>query len=171
MPITYQVIASNTLATSVASVTFSSIPDTYTDLLIKMSCRTTGAGSFAAAWLVTFNSTSSGYSNTWMRGNGATSVSQRYSNTTSLNGGWENASGATASTFDSSEILIPGYVASRNKPILISNITETNATTAYIIGNSGLWRDTTAISSIQISPSAGSWDTGSSFFLYGIKNS
>lgn len=168
---TYTLISSNTITTTTASITFSSIPQGYTDLVMKMSFRTTDTGTASAAWTVVFNSSTSGYSINWIRGNGATVAAQTFASAVAISGGWENGSGSTTSTFSSSEMYIPNYTVSQNKPVYISNVTENDGTTAYIIGNAGLWLNTAAINSIKISPSAGSWNVGSSFFLYGIINS
>ena len=168
---TYTLIASNTLSSSAASVTFSSIPSTYTDLVLKCSIRSNGA---AATRLVnlTINNTSTNYSWTYIEGNGATASSTRQANGTNIYVGEGNASTSTSNTFSSLEIYIPSYTATQNKPLGSFQTMEDNAASAYMEAVSGLWRNTAAITEVKLAgPGADSFVSGSSFFLYGIKNS
>jgi hypothetical protein len=171
---TYTLISSNTLSSSAASVTFSSIPATYTDLVLRVSARTTEANT-DSSFNVTFNSdTATNYSRTRLVGNGATASSSRLSNSTSIDTSHNaNGSTSTSNTFSNVEIYIPSYLVSQNKPVGLSNALENNTTTAYINASAGLWRNTAAITSIVLNgiPGAGSFASGSSFYLYGIKNS
>jgi len=57
MPSTYTPIATNTLASVSTGVTFSSIPSTYTDLVLVINYRLDGTGTGAAGAL-RFNSDS-----------------------------------------------------------------------------------------------------------------
>lgn len=70
---TYTLISSNTLTSSAASVTFSSIPATYTDLVLRISSRTDAAGATATV-AAQFNgdTTSANYSETNLNSDGAT---------------------------------------------------------------------------------------------------
>jgi hypothetical protein len=172
MPSTYTLISSNVLSSSAASVTFSAIPDTYTDLVLKISYRN-DAGGVAAAMTARFNSnTGTIYSRTRLYGNGSTVGSSRgtlnyFNYNLSV-----NASGATSNTFSSAELYIPNYTSSTNKPVFFDTATEDNATEAYRSVFAALFVNTTAISSIQINPvDSGTIQSGSSFYLYGIKNS
>ena len=171
---TYTLIASNTLGSSAASVTFSSIPGTYTDLVIRTSTRGDNPQD-RDAFLITFNSdTGSNYSVTYLIGNGATASSSRLSSQTEWQFNWPTQGTAyTATTFGSAEIYIPSYTASQNKPIGAVGNGESNVTsTVYMAANAALWRNTAAITSISIVPYfASNFVSGSSFFLYGIKNS
>ena len=75
-------------------------------------------------------------------------------------------------TFSNSEIYIPSYTANQNKAVSFignreynsSSSSETNATLV------GSYASTTAISSITITPPSGNFVSGSSFYLYGVKN-
>ena len=171
MATTYTLIASNTLSSSAASVTFSAIPNTFTDLVLKISARSNEPGVSQTSIyfkpnLGTVNS------ETRLLGNGSTVSSGRNaSNSTSvLYYESQPAATATANTFNNMEIYIPSYTAAQNKPTGGFAAQETNNATAYISTVAGLTRSTTAISSITIE-SIGSFVSGSSFFLYGIKNS
>ena len=165
---TYTLIASST-ATSSTTVTFSSIPSTYTDLLVKCSGRTVdGAWS---NWIIRFNGSTSGYTSKTLGGDGTSASS--YSNTFT-NGAWIgtlDSAGQTANTFTSADIYIPNYNSSNYKSISADNTTETNATVAYSALQAGLWSNTAAITSVSIVTDGGNFNTGSTFYLYGIKNS
>ncbi len=169
---TYVLISSNTLSSSAASVTFSSIPSTYTDLAVRVSARSDGAAEFETV-RITFNgSTASNYSVTYLRGNGAGASSSNASSSTYIpfNRAIDDGA-ATTNTFGSLEIYIPSYLSSTNKPISSTTAQEMNSTTAYIHANAGLWSNTSAISSIKLEVSGVNFVSGSSFYLYGIKNS
>ena len=169
---TYTLIASNTLTTTAVSVTFSSIPGTYTDLVLKYSTRATTTGSTYQNGKLTFNgSTASNYSRTQIRGDGSTATSARDAGAEISLQFDSTAADATANTFNNNEIYIPSYTVSQNKPISASIAHETNSTTAYTNAVAGLWRVTNAITSITLAPAGDNFASGSSFFLYGIKNS
>ena len=172
MPSTYTLIASNVLSGTTSSVTFSSIPATYTDLILRISSRIS-VGAIDWPLSLRFNGdTATNYSNTNLYWSGPSSA--RFSNQTSATrvlGSTGNT--ATANTFGSIEIYIPSYTASQNKPLSSFGAPETNGTTfddgtqAYV----GLWRNTAAVTSILISQDGSGFVSGSSFYLYGIKNS
>jgi hypothetical protein len=171
---TYTLIASNTLSTSAASVTFSSIPATYTDLVLKFSARCDAAGSTSADLKLELNADSSSlYSDTSLTGDGTNAGSARASNQAFI--GFSNGiagNSTTANTFSSNEIYIPAYLVSQNKPLSNFNAVEHNATAARLRATAGLYRSTSVITSAKLTPEAGSsFVSGSSFFLYGIKNS
>ena len=169
---TYTLISSNVLSSSAASVTFSSIPATYTDLVLRASVRCDNGGN-QNNLRIQFNSdSSSNYSETWVRGNGTNAASSRVSSQTNiLEALVVNGDGSTASTFGSLEMYIPSYTVSQNKPISTIAVQETNATGAFIYATADLWRNTAAITSIYIEAGATvNLLSGSSFYLYGISN-
>ena len=167
-------ISSTVLSTTASSVTISSIPTGYKDLVLKISARTNEANT-DSSFNVTFNSdTATNYSRTRLVGNGATASSSRLSNSTSIDTSHNaNGSTSTSNTFSNVEIYIQSYLASQNKPVGLSNALENNTTTAYINASAGLWRNTAAITSIVLNgiPGSGSFVSGSSFYLYGLKDS
>jgi hypothetical protein len=175
MASTYTLISSQVLTSSASSVTFSSIPATYTDLVLRVSARTDQASSSSYA-RVTINGTSSGYSETTLDSSGGTIYSNKFNtygyfgpgNTVYLPG-----SSNTANTFGSTEFYIPSYTVAQNKPISWFSTTENNATSIYGAAEAGLWSNTAAITSISLLSTNGTTNfiTGSSFYLYGIKNS
>jgi len=168
---TYTLISSNVLSSSAATVTFSAIPATYTDLVLRASVRVIDAG-YADSPQVTFNGvTGTSYSNTRLLSDGATATSGR----TSSSGNWTllqsiDGASATANTFGSLEIYIPSYTASQNKPVSTIAVTEDNRTTAYIRSFAKLWSQTATVSSILINGAGATFAIGSSFYLYGISN-
>ena len=170
MATTYTLISSS-FPTSGNSVTFSSIPQTYTDLVILVSARATNA-SVISNFQVGFNGvTTATYSSTWLQGSGSAASSSR-NQSNEIYSGFINGGGSTASSFASSEIYIPNYTNSTNNK-QISNFTtsEDNSATAYITGSAGLSRNTAAISSVTIYFGGNTIASGSSLYLYGIKNS
>jgi hypothetical protein len=171
MPATYTLISSNVLSSSAASVTFSSIPATFTDLVIRYTTRGTAA---ATNTLITFNgSSASNYSATAVAANTTSAISSRQSSATSANNLYSvNRSTSTASTFSSAEIYIPSYTVSQNKPFSGMGVIENNSSSTgfNIAANALLFSDTTAISSITLVPDTGSFASDSSFYLYGISN-
>ena len=165
---TYTLIEAKTLSASAASVTFSSIPATYTDLVVRMSTR---SDAVTANMSITINSFTSGYSQTYMYGSGTSAASGRITGAASFTPIAINASSHTANTFASTEIYIPSYTASQNKPISLYSVIEVDsATTNYIFPEAELLSQTAAISSITFAGSTGNMVTGSSFYLYGISN-
>jgi hypothetical protein len=148
-----------------ASIDFTGIPQTYTDLVISTSLRTTGTGGYTA---ITFNSNTSNYTNRWLQGNGAGASS---GNNTGRFAEVPNYSTDTASTFSNSQIYIPNYISSNYKSYSSDTVNENNSTTAYMYLIAGLWSDTSAITSIQLSPSSGNFVQYSTAYLYGVTSS
>jgi hypothetical protein len=170
MPSTYTLISSNVLSSSAASVTFSAIPATYTDLVIRASVRS-GFGVVNSNLYFTFNGSSSTYSTTVLEGNGATASSSRFSFSFGYTRNDLNGANSTANTFSNVELYIPSYQANQNKPVSLASALEDNATTAYSTAQAMLWVNNSAITEIAITPASNSFVSGSSFYLYGIKNS
>jgi hypothetical protein len=169
---TYTLISSNVLSSSAASVTFSSIPTTYTDLVVRASARNTDTN---YSWFnIQYNGDATGnYSVTQLRGDASTATSARTSNTSSQVYNFISTVSNTASTFGSSEIYIPNYLSTTTKPSSSFSVQESDsASTNVNIGAiANLWRGTTAISSITLTSASGeSFVATSSFYLYGISN-
>lgn len=172
MPATYTLIASNTLSSSAVSVTFSSIPATYTDLVLRWSARSDVAGVDDYFALTVNGVTTTVYSLTNLTGNGSAAASANLSSNASARAYGVSGGSATSNTFGSGELYFPSYTASQNKPIGGYGANETNATAVFMGAVANLYRQTTAISSITLTILSGpNIVSGSSFFLYGIKNS
>jgi hypothetical protein len=173
MPSTYTLISSNVLSSSAASVTFSAIPSTYTDLVLWASHRNDMGVRVNDQLTIRFEASgaNTNHSRTQVSGNGASAASSRVSSDYAIQIDEGTVGpGATSNTFATSQFYIPSYTSSANKPVGIDNATETNGTTAWRIGSAGLWRNTSAVSTIIIATN-GNFVSGSSFYLYGIKNS
>jgi hypothetical protein len=166
MPITYNKIASVTVGSGgAASIDFTSIPATFTDLVLVYSARVTTAGGDDEA-LISLNSSTSNFSNRNIFGTGSTA-----SSTTSPArfAGSVNASGSTASTFSNIQIYFSNYTGNTNKSYSIDSVAENNATAIVSRLAAGLWSDTSAITSISLSLASGSFVQYSTATLYGIK--
>ncbi len=163
---TYSPIASQTLSSAAASVTFSSIPQGYTDLVVVMNGGTTANDSFAN---LTFNSDSgSNYSVTILYGTGSAAGSSRYSNQARIFLGYIAAWNST-NQFNSI-LQINNY---SNTTTFKTALFRANspAGTAYpgTEASVGLWRSTSAISTITIEANTTTFIAGTTFSLYGIQ--
>lgn len=171
MPNTYTLISSNVLTSSAASVTFSSIPSTYTDLVLRVSARSNESAT-TTTMKVTLNSDTGGnYSVTELRGNGSTAASARDTAVPYLNQYLINADTSTANTFGSLELYLPSYTATQKKPVGVFFVRENNTTAADIYATANLWQGTAAVTSIQLNANGNNFVSGSSFYLYGISKS
>lgn len=168
---TYTLIASTTLGSTATSVTFSSLPTSYTDLIIRCTARSERAVVGESIYIYFNNSTTSS-SVTRMTGNGSTANSTSFGDENRIIYG-ATGSSATSDTFGSAEIYIPNYNGSKKKCAGAFGVSETNATAASMGASASLWANTSAITDIKIEldSAAANIVAGSSFFLYGIKNS
>ena len=172
MPNTYELISSNVLSAAAASVTFSAIPATFTDLVVRGSTRVSASTPVSLQFRYNGSSGGTDYSFTNLRGSGSAASSDNVSGNDSGGGAYANTvSTMTADTFSSWEFYIPSYLTSAKKSSSFIAVQETNATAANINAAANLYQNTTAISSIAFALSANNFVSGSSFYLYGIKNS
>jgi hypothetical protein len=172
MATTFTKIASVTVgAGGAANITFSSIPNTYTDLQVNLSARSDAASQDFANTYIAFNGSSANYSLTWLGVAGTSAVSY----TQSAFGGANHlfyipASTATSNTFGNSSIYLPNYAGSNYKSLNADGANENNASAIYEGLSNGLWSVTSAITSLAIT-TQGSFVQYSTATLYGIKNS
>ena len=167
---TYTLIASSTVGSGgAASIEFTSIPATYTDLVVLASLRSTRGGGNVADIRAEFNGSTTGYTAIRLFGDGSSASSG-----TSL-ASLGNAADQTANTFSSHYFYIPNYTSSNNKSFSLDSAQENNATGAYVTMSAYLWSNTAAITSILIRDfSDGNTNNlvqYSTAYLYGIKNS
>lgn len=169
MATAWTAIASTTVgAGGAASVTFSSIPQTYKNLVIKVSARNArSAGEAELRWTVNGSATS--YSSRLIQGNGGT-VSGGTTGTTYFYSGEINAATSTANIFGSADIYIPDYTGGKYKNVSADTVSENNQVGSYITLTNGLWSNTAAITSITFSYGI-DWLQYSTFTLFGINNS
>lgn len=170
MSYTYSKIATYTVGSGgVASIEFLNIPQTYTDLIIKCSLRSTRSGTFDTI-TIKFNSNVASMSFRALEGRGDSAVS--FSGSAASYLGSSNGSTSTASTFSNIEVYIPNYTGNSNKTLSVDSVAEQNASGAFSAYQdlvAGLWSNTSAINSITISPDNGSFVQYSTAHLYGIK--
>ena len=150
-----------------ASMDFTSIPATYTDLVLVTSIRQSNASAFSTTQL-TINSSTSTFTNRILEadtssGAGSSTSPARYV-------GYLNASTSTASTFASASIYFPNYAGSTNKSYSIDYASENNATASWLGFVAGLWSTTSAITAISLVPSTGNFAQYSTAYLYGVSN-
>ena len=148
MPSTYEPIATTTTSGSPSTITFSSIPATYTDLIlisnVKMSVGKTMA--------FTVNGSASGYSQTNLYGNGTSALTNQNTNqTTGIRYMGEQANVSTTN-FDLSILQLMNYSNTTTHKTFLCRNTQPSSTTEAIVG---LWRNTAAINQIVIGPLGG----------------
>jgi len=161
MAVTYEPVNTTTLTSAAASVTFSSIPATYTDLYLVAQMQNTGS---LQRIDLRFNSDSgSNYSVTRVYGSGSTAVSDRFAN---------------ASGIDIAYVATSGWCIANHSIMNYANTTtyksivgrwNSEGNSGYTVGLVGLWRSTAAITSIALIPAGVNFASGSTFTLYGIK--
>ena len=169
MATTYEAIATVEVgAGGAANIEFTSIPQTYTDLVILLSARTTYA-QVGDGIIAQFNSNTSNLSTRRLYGTGSATGSDSYS---FAYAGYANGSTGTANTFGNSYLYIPNYAGSNNKSFSTDGVAENNATTGIQALAASLWSNTAAITSIKLlSENASNFAQYSTATLYGIKNS
>ena len=169
MPNTFELIASSTVgAGGAASIDFTSIPSTYTDLCVVGSIRPTGAG-FDGVYIYFNNDQNSGrYTSRVLRGNGSTVSSFVGGDTTKMYAG--ELTPNTSSTFSNISVYIPNYAGSNQKSVSIDSVGENNATDSYTVFNAGLYNQTTAITQVSFRIASSNIAQYSTAYLYGVKN-
>jgi hypothetical protein len=168
MATTFTKIASVTVGSGgAASIDFSSIPSTYTDLLLKLSLRTTFAGAFDTGFVGINNTNTGSYRGLYGTGSAAASES-----VASLRGLYITGATATASTFSSHDVYFPNYTSSNLKSVSADSVTENNATTAIALLAAMLNGSTSTINQLTItSGNAANFVQYSTATLYGISKS
>jgi hypothetical protein len=148
-----------------ATIDFTSISSSFTDLAIMLSLRTNRNATYDD-FRIQFNS-SDGTSRILL-GNGATVTS--FTQPTILTGGGAGGNNTTASTFGNAFVYVPNYASTTtNKSVSMDGVQEHNATTAYQSINAGLWSNNNAINAVKIQPGDGTlFLQYSSATLYGI---
>ena len=180
MASTYTLIQAQTLTNSTTSVvSFTSIPTTYTDLVVRASLSTTSAAPWASFWMFFNGDTSAGsyttYSGTQLYGNGGGgSVTSFRQTSASYNTVTNQITGNSVTTnYGNIELYFPNYNSTGTKPFSTFGVAETNASTEYLGVSAQQFRGTAGLTTISFDQSVNGtyWYTGSSFYLYGIKNS
>lgn len=148
-----------------ANITISSIPQTYTDIYLVVSGRSTRNGEDQIQ--IAFNGSSSGYTQRSLYASGSSAASL---SGTSL---WANAicdASQTANTFSNGDFYIANYTSSLNKTVSMNSISANNASSSsYRFITAGIWANSSAINSFVLTClNGGNFVENSSVSLYGI---
>lgn len=159
MPATYEPIASTTLGSNAADVSFTSISGTFTDLILVADFSTTGDDTIT---LQVNSDTASNYSQTTLYGNGSSATSSRSSNSASIYLG--------DGVFNQRNLIITQVMSYANtnvfKTVLAASATPSTSVSRAV----GLWRSTNAITSVTIGTfGVNNLTSGSRFSLFGVK--
>jgi len=156
-----------------STLTFSSIPSTYQHLQIRGLARTANGAGYADEFRMRFNSDSgTNYASHVIYGNGSTVTAAGPTGTTSMRIAYAGAMGdsASAGQYGVSIIDIHDYASTtKNKVARSFSGADANLGGGLTALGSGLWLSTSAITSITLLPASGTFDTGTTFSLYGIK--
>ena len=158
---TYTLIEAKTLTTNQATVDFTGIPQTYTDLLVKVSAKSNRTS--YSDMILRFNSDSTTYYNKRTFGESGTVSSDTSEHT--------NFAGTNTGSYQfcNAEYYIPDYTSALNKSWVVFNVSAYNhANGAFITYGGGSWDGGTAITSLQITDIANTMQADSTFYLYGI---
>ena len=160
----YESIASASGTGSSNTITFSSIPSTYTHLQIRATIRRVSG---TAGIRLTFNGDSTtSYDYHVLSGNGTTAIAGGTASDSYII--YTGQAISTASTVSVAITDIHDYASTtKNKTVRSFNGFDTNGAGTVYLG-SGLWRNTSAITTIGITTTA-NFATGTTFSLYGIK--
>ena len=162
MTATYEKIATNTVASSgtISTFTLSSIPATYTDLVLICIADATPGPEF---WMRLNNDTGTNYSRTLLTGNGTSALSNRATNATKI---FLN-DGVTADVPSSQIVNIMNYSNTTTYKTTIGRSNSTPDAAQTIVST---WRNTAAIHTITILfDRTATFNAGSMFTLYGVK--
>jgi hypothetical protein len=154
-------VIAHTELPSTQAVVFTSIPATYTDLVILLSAR-----GDEDTLDIFFNNSDTNFSGRALQGsNGSAGSFTRSDNFV----GYVNNTSMTANTFSNTMIYIPNYASSNNKSFSVDTVNENNSTSASMNIFAGLWSQTAAINEIKLQNLGGSgFVQYSSATLYGI---
>jgi len=157
---TYTPIATTTLASAQASYTFTSIPSTYTDIV--MVCAHSNSAQSGVRVQVGNGSidTGSNYSITYLLGDGSSATSGRAANDGSFDFAFVAA--------NSESTLIVNAMNYANTTTYKTFVTRNSGAAQGVTARVGLWRSTSAINQIKLALSTGNFNAGTTFTLYGI---
>lgn len=164
MPATYEPIATTTLSSAAASISFSSIAASWTDLRLVVTAIANA--STVGGYIIYNNDSGANYSWTNLRGNGSAAASSTIAPATQINLAFVSNATTTIPALYTADIF--SYAGSTYKTCLITNAADKNGSGATE-RNVGLWRSTSAINRIDIYPnSANNFGAGTTATLYGI---
>lgn len=166
----YDALATVTLTATTASITFAGIPTGYKHLQIRGIGKTTRV-SYGAGTMVQFNGdTAANYANHELFGDGAAAYAAAGTGVSSIRVDAANATTSVTNVFGVAVIDILDYAStSKNKTLRALAGTDVNGAGGTITFNSGVWLNTSAITSITLFPEVGSFMQYSSYALYGVR--
>ena len=163
---TYEAITTQTLTSTANSITFSSIPGTYTDLVIVAIGQAYTSPSYGNLQLQFNGDSGINYSVTQFRENAGTAATNRSSSASNLLATSFLDWGTANQNVGHSIINIFNYA---NTTTYKSTISRGNIPPYRTELHTGLWRSTAAITSILVAVNDTPINIGSIFTLYGIK--
>lgn len=171
MPNTFSLLSTVTVgAGGAASIAFSNIPQSFTDLVLFISPRERDIADVRQPIFMTFNSNTSGYSDqiTYTDSNGTlVFTTNSYGAGTFVMNGYTTGTTSTANTFSSIQTYIPNYTGSGFKVFSTETVNENNGASAMLAVQSQYWNNTAAITSIQLTTYT-AFAQNSTASLYGI---
>ena len=163
---TYTPIATTTLAVDTATISFTSIASTYTDLVVVLSGRSTRATTDDTMLFRLNSDSGSNYSRTRLVGTGSAAASARDTNQTAMNFDVISAASNPSGEFSPNIFQIMNYANSSTYKTVLC---RTNTASTYVTAQVGLWRSTAAITRIDLTLNTGpNFATGTTATLYGI---
>jgi len=150
-----------------SSITFSSIPQGYTDIKLVVSVRSGVVNPYDFIYFYLNTPGTGAYTQRLIRSDGSTVISQ-LNNISFYPLQMINGSGSTVNTFASGEIYIPNYRSSNQKLFSVDLVQENNGTDAYADIQAGLWNQTAAITAMTLASGSGLYLAKSTFTLYGV---
>lgn len=170
---TYTAIATTTLTGATASYTFSSIPQTYSDLVLEATVRSDTSATTTGLLSQVNGQTGNYYDGFYLRTDGSSITAARYNKfinpTYAAPVGTMLAATATANTYSIHTINWNGYSQTNTNKTFIARSNSTYVTNGITELVTNQYFATTAISSITLFPEAGNFVAGSTLTLYGIK--
>ena len=160
---TMTLIETKTLGTAAASLEFTEIPQTFTDLLVVSSARSTRTGSTDDSMVIKLNGSDGTARRLFGGGSGS-----GFSDSTLQIVAFISTNATTSNTFSNDSFYIPNYTASTNKSVSIDSVSENNATAATQLISAGLWSSTAVVNALSFTPLNGNLVAGSTISLYGI---
>ena len=158
---TYVALQTQVLGSAAASVTFSSIPQGYTDLVLVYNGTVTATGK-DVRYQVNGDTASTNYSYTVLNGNGTSATSARYGNSAYIGSYQSNGTSSTAAT------IMLHFMNYSNTTTYKTTLGRVSDAGAEINAHVGMWRSTAAINTILIYPNTNTFASGDTFTLYGI---
>jgi hypothetical protein len=163
---THLLIQTITVGTATATIDFTSIPQTYTDLKLLVSARVTQSAGLDL--LIDFNGSTTGFTRKIIYSDDYSTISGYSDSSRSF--GIVGGSSYTSNVFSINEIYIPNYTGSNNKVASGMSHTENNATAANFQITGHTWANTAAITRLTVNVSGTTFVQNTTASLYGIKN-